>query len=98
MNIKTLLAAAAMAAGVAFAGASAHAATNLIVNGDFSAGLTGWTDVGSCCDYTDGSGFHEGAVGTDGQLSQTFADLIGGLLTLDFDFGSNAGYQYVDFN
>lgn len=85
----------------ALVSASAPAsATNLITNGDFSAGLAGWSEVDSCCYYTDGSGFHEGAVGTNGMLSQTFADTAGAVLTVTFDYSANDGssYQYVSFD
>jgi len=74
---------------------SAHA--NLVTNGNFLSGLAGWSEVGSCCYYTDSNGFHEGAVESTGMLSQTFAD-TGGLLTVSFDFGSNAGFQYVSYD
>ena len=79
---------------------AAHA--NLITNGDFSAGLAGWSETNSCCNSTDAAGFHEGAVGTNGMLSQAFADTVGDLLTLSFEYGSNGGsgsaYQYVTFD
>jgi hypothetical protein len=79
---------------------AAHA--NLITNGDFSAGLTGWTEANSCCNYTDAAGFHEGAIGTNGMLSQTFANTVGDILILSFEYGSDGGsgsaYQYVTFD
>jgi hypothetical protein len=88
--------------------AAAPASANLLTNGDFGTGdLTGWTETDSCCYYVgepgnttfdDGQGFHEGAVGTDGQLSQTFSDTPGGVLTVSFDFESNTGYQWVQLN
>ena len=80
-----------------FAG-HAGAVTNLISNGDFSLGLTDWSETDSCCYYVDGAGFHEGAVDTNGMLSQTFADPAGATLTVSYDFGSNSGYQYVSFD
>ena len=88
----------AVAALLASVATPAISATNLITNGDFSAGLAGWTETNSCCYYSDGDGFHEGAVGDSGYLSQTFADMIGGSLTLDFDYGGGSNYQYVIFN
>jgi hypothetical protein len=100
MTMKKLLAGAAFAAMMAVAG-QASASANLITNGDFSAGLTGWTETGSCCYYTDSSGFHEGAVGTNGMLSQTFSDPVGGDLTLSFYYSGedpNTSYQYVTFD
>lgn len=86
------------AAALVLASAAPAMAQNLIQNGDFSAGLAHWTEVDSCCYYTDGNGFHEGAVGSTGLLSQTFTDTAGAALTLDFDYGGNYYYQYVLFN
>jgi hypothetical protein len=85
----------AVAVGIAFCALTANA--NLITNGDFSAGTTGWTTTNGT-NYTDPTGFREGASGANDALSQSFSDFVGGLLTLDFDFGSSSGYQYVDFN
>ncbi|THD55625.1 PEPxxWA-CTERM sorting domain-containing protein [Phenylobacterium sp.] len=102
MKTQALLAGAAIALAVSFGAASAQADTNLITNGDFSAGLADWSEVDSCCYFTDSTGFREGSVGANGMLSQTFIDDVGGSLTLDFDFGGDAGgstgYQYVSFD
>lgn len=98
--MKTFRLLAVVVATVGFGVGSAHA--NLITNGDFSAGLAGWSVTNSCCHYTDAAGYHEGAVGTNGMLSQTFADMVGDLLTLSFEYGSSGGggsaYQYITFN
>lgn len=99
--LRRALAATAVSAAALFAAASpASAVTNLITNGDFSAGLTGWSETNSCCYYTDGSGFHEGAINTNGMLSQTFADAVGGDLTLTFFYSADdsSSYQYVTFD
>jgi hypothetical protein len=96
MKMRLLIA----AASIALLANGAQAA-NLITNGDFSAGLTGWTETNSCCNYTDSTGFHEGAIGTNGMLSQTFADAVGGDLTLAFDYSGedpDSSYQYVTFD
>jgi PEP-CTERM motif len=98
--MRKLLTGAAFAAIMTLAG-HASASPNLITNGDFSAGLTGWTETDSCCYYTDGSGFHEGAIGTNGMLSQTFADPAGEDLTLSFYYSGEdpaTSYQYVTFD
>jgi hypothetical protein len=98
--MRKLLTGAAFAAIMTLAG-HASASPNLITNGDFSAGLTGWTETDSCCYYTDGSGFHEGAIGTNGMLSQTFADPVGEDLTLSFYYSGEdpaTSYQYVTFD
>lgn len=92
--LAVVLATVGLGAGVAHA--------NLITNGDFSAGLTGWTETNSCCYYTDAAGFHEGAIGTNGMLSQTFTTTAGDPLVLSFEYGSDGGggsaYQYVTFD
>jgi len=74
-------------------------ANNLVTNGDFSAGLTGWTETNSCCFYTDASGFHEGAVNQNGMLSQTFTDTPGESLTVSFNYAGEdvTSYQYLSF-
>ncbi len=76
------------------------AQANLITNGNFSAGLAGWAEVDSCCYYTDSSGFHEGAINTNGMLSQTFADAAGSLLSVMFAYQGtdSSSYQYLSFN
>lgn len=76
------------------------ASANLITNGDFSAGNASWTVVNSCCHRFYANAYHEGAVDTNGMLSQTFSDAAGDVLTVSYDFGSNASssYQYVSFN
>jgi hypothetical protein len=98
--MRKFLAGAAFAATMAVAGQAGATTANLITNGDFAAGLTGWTETNSCCYYTDGSGFHEGAINTNGMLSQTFSDPVGGDLRLSFYYSANdsSSYQYVTFD
>ncbi len=95
MNIKIFVIGAAVAA--TMTSAPSFGATNLIANGDFSAGLDGWTETNSCCYYI-WDGFHEGAIDTNGMLSQTFSDSVGSLLKLTFDYGGDSGYQFVTFD
>lgn len=85
-------------AALALASAAPAMAQNLIQNGDFSAGLNNWSLSNDCCWYIDGNGFRDGEVGDYSYLSQTFSDTAGGALTLDFDFWSDAGSQFVLFN
>lgn len=72
------------------------AAANLIINGDFSAGCTGWTVSSNF--YNCSGAYGEGATYDSGVLSQTFAATAGTQLVLSFDFASNSGYQFVRFN
>jgi hypothetical protein len=99
MKIKSTIFGAMLALAAMFS-CSAQAAVNLITNGDFSAGLAGWTETNSCCYGTDASGFHEGAINTNGMLSQTFSDPVGAQLTLTFNYSANdsSSYQYVTFD
>ena len=92
---KTFLAAILLTAGVS---AAAHA--NLVTNGDFSGGGVNWTTTDSNHYFGGPQGYHEGAVNTNGTLSQTFADVAGEILTVSFGFESNdsTSYQYVSFN
>jgi hypothetical protein len=84
----------AVALAAAFA-APAHA--DVIVNGNFAAGMAGWT-TNSNASYTDGSGYHEGAVGFEATLRQVITGLTGAGL-LEFDFGACCGgYQRVEWN
>ena len=85
-------------AALALATAAPAMAQNLIQNGDFSAGLNNWSISNDCCFFTDGNGFRDGAVGDYSYLSQTFADTAGSVLTLNYDFASDAGSQFVLFN
>jgi hypothetical protein len=108
--LKTLLLASGFL-GVLNYGTSASA--NLLTNGDFATGLLSpWSET-SCgtCSYVGfpgdttndfGQGFHEGAIGTNGQLFQTFSDIFGEMLTVSFDYQSDGGngtaYQDVQLN
>jgi hypothetical protein len=73
---------------------------NLITNGDFSGGLSDWSETNSCCYYVDGSGFREGAVNSNGMLSQTFTDTPGAILTVSFNYlgEDTSSYQYLSFD
>lgn len=97
MRIQVLLAGAALAL-MASATAVSASATELVTNGDFSADGAGWS-VNSNAYYFDGA-YNEGAVDSEGSISQTFLDDVGGLLTLDYDWtgGGFGGYQFVQFN
>ena len=96
-KVLPMIAAATLAMSLAAGGA--HAA-NLISNGTFAAGLTDWTETDSCCYFTDANGFHEGAINTNGMLSQTFSDPAGEVLTVSFDYlgEDSSSYQYVSFD
>jgi len=94
MRIQALMAGAAMAI-VASASAMSASAAEVITNGDFSANGTGWT-VNSGANFFNGA-YNEGSVEGEGSISQTFTDLVGGVLTLEYDW-NGSGYQYVQFN
>ena len=89
-----------IAAAIIAAAAPAAAGPNLITNGTFAdndfRAQTGWAVSSSAC-FFNANGYHEAAQAL-GTLTQTFADAVGGVLTLTFDFGSTAGYQYVSFD
>ena len=75
----------------------AQASPNLVTNGDFSAGGTGW-NLSTCCRYFDGA-YHEGNVGGDGVIYQTIATPAGASLLLTYDFFANSGgYGYTQWN
>jgi hypothetical protein len=95
MRIQSLLAAAAMAV-VASASAMSASASELITNGDFSAHSAGWSVSSNTYNFL-GESYNEANVGGEGSISQTFTDLIGGVLTREYDW-SGSGYQYVQFN
>ena len=106
MKVKYLLGVAALA----LLANGAHAATNLIVNGSFETGdFTGYDVVNLNATSVVGSGFDGygaedgsyfaalGNVGTDGVISQTFADTAGTPYSLTFYLSGN-GSGYSDFN
>jgi PEP-CTERM motif len=110
MRLKTLLVIVALA--VCVASAPATFAQNLITNGSFETGdFTGWTTggnfedtevvSGAFYDYTgaeDGTYYTVmGPVGSDGTLSQTFADHAGAQYTVSFWFAS-VGDNPSDFS
>ena len=80
--------------------ANAPASSELLVNGSFESGLTGWTPAGnlevqSNSPYfaTDGTklvGFNGGNTTPNGVLSQSFATVQGSSYTLTFDAGALA--------
>lgn len=92
MRIQALVAGAAMA----LAATVSAGAAELVSNGDFSAGSIGWSVSSNAFNFG-GAAYHEGSIGAEGSISQTFLDAVGGLLTLEYDW-SGAGYQYVVFN
>jgi len=106
--MKSTVFAAAVAAAALVAGGS-QAAVNLITNGSFETGdFTGWTVTGGtpqaveCCGFDgfnaeDGTYFAAlGAVGTDGFVSQTFADTPGATYEASF-YLANDGDLPNDF-
>jgi len=99
VRFNNLFAGAVMALGLLGAASVAQADVNLITNGDFSAGGANWSVNSNAFTFND-EAYHEGAFAgaPDGTISQTFLDAVGGLLTLDFDYGGGDGFQYVSFN
>lgn len=66
---------------------AANAATNLVVNGDFSSGGSGWTLSGNVDSNSYSLGnWQNGATGTDAYLSQTLNTVAGTTYTLKFDY------------
>ena len=84
-----------MAIAASAAAVSANA-SELITNGDFSAGGAGWSVSSNAFNFNNGA-YQEGNIYGEGSISQTFLDAVGGALTLDYDW-SGGGYQYVVFN
>lgn len=89
-------------------GATQSAQANLLVNGGFDTGdFTGWTRGGNLGftsvttgDYGSQSPayhVHFGPVGSDGTLSQTFADSLGGTYEISWWLAGN-GSGFSDFN
>jgi hypothetical protein len=94
MNIKTLVAASAMAAGLALAGASAHASTNLVANGSFETGdFTDWAQFGNT-GFTGVSGSFSGVNPTDG-ADQAYFGPVGSTGGIDQDVATQAGAHFV---
>lgn len=84
--------------------ATSALASPVIINGDFETGdFTGWTQSGNTGYTFVGQGSNGtieaffGPVGSDGYLSQTFADVIGQNYNLNFDFYA-PGNGPSDFN
>ena len=105
MNIKAFLSGAAFAAIVAVGPAGAG---DLLVNGGFENGnFSGWswtgdadfTGVGYDPSFAEGGSFYVyagGPIGSDGYLSQSFADTAGAALTVSgWINGDGAGYSEV---
>jgi hypothetical protein len=104
----THLLAAAAAAVVSLSALSAQAATNLLVNGSFEDGLSGWALTGntsyttlSCAPGQAQAGacyVNAGPVGSDGYLTQSFDTHAGDALTISgWIHGSASGFSHVLF-
>lgn len=65
--------------------ASAGASANLVTNGDFSAGGSGWTLTGNTGWSSFPGNWTDGAVGSDAFLSQTIATIAGQTYDISFD-------------
>lgn len=79
MKINTLILGACLAATCSMANA------NLVPNGDFSAGGTGWTLTGNTGWNSYPNYWSNGAVGSYGYISQDVATVVGGIYTFSFD-------------
>jgi hypothetical protein len=90
--MKKLLCAIAMLA------ASASASANLVTNGDFSAGGTGWTLSGNTGYASFPNYWKDGAVGSDGILSQVIATIAGETYSISFDTTVTWGSMAVALN
>lgn len=71
---------------------SATASANLVTNGDFSAGGTGWTLTGNTGYNSFPGTWHNGAVGSNAFLSQTIATVSGQTYEVNFDTQVNSGF------
>jgi hypothetical protein len=91
--MKKLLCAIAMLA------VSASASANLVTNGDFSAGGSGWVLSGNTGFASFGDGYwKDGAVGSDAFLSQVIATIAGETYSISFDTTVNWGSMAVALN
>jgi hypothetical protein len=112
MRQKALLAVVALVAVLLVAAPTAFASPNLLTNGSFeTSDFTGWTEGGNfefTQVVTGPSGSYTGAedglwyatlgpVGSDGTLSQTFSDTVGGQYTFSFWMAS-VGDDPSDFS
>jgi hypothetical protein len=90
--MKKLLCAIAMLA------VSASASANLVTNGDFAAGGTGWSLSGNTSFSTFPGYWRDGAVGGDGILSQVIATIAGETYSVSFDTSVTWGTMAVALN
>lgn len=98
-SLRNLLTPFLVAVSAICASMSASAAPNLITNGGFESGLSGWTATGFFAQGFDYgvddqahsglSAFYGGAIGDVGVLSQSFATVAGGRYTLDLWLSSD---------
>lgn len=91
--------------------AAGSAQANLITNGNFESGLSGWTTTGHVAtavfsgtyfgggsnarDGTTMIAFNAGDSSANGVLSQAFATTVGATYTVTFDYGTNTGTQSI---
>lgn len=84
---------------IAMLAVSASASANLVTNGDFSAGGTGWTLSGNTgYSSLSGGNWQDGAVGSDAFLSQVIATIAGETYTISFDTIVSWGTMAVALN
>lgn len=74
-----------VAAILACAARTVSASTNLVINGDFSSGLDGWTVTGNADNTIAGAGVLIGAGSSDGSLSQVLSTIPGASYAVSFD-------------
>jgi hypothetical protein len=81
---------------IAMLAASASASANLVTNGDFSAGGSGWTLSGNTgFSNFGGNAWNDGAVGSNAFLSQVIATIAGDTYSISFDTAVDWGTMAV---
>jgi hypothetical protein len=106
MKIRSILLGGALAFTVALG--SAASATEYLTNGSFENGIAGWTFSGNTGYFSVPCGnggaqngqcyVHQGPVGSDGILSQSFTDVAGEALTISgYVNGNGASFSHVQY-